>query len=306
VSALLGPNGAGKTTTIAILSTLLAPDAGRAVVQGHDVVREAAQVRYEIGLSGQFAAVDEGLTGWENLDLFGRLHHLDRPTARRRADELIERFGLGEVARRPVKGYSGGTRRRLDVAASLVAAPPVLFLDEPTTGLDPASRSAVWELIGDLVRGGTTVLLTTQYLEEADRLSDSVVVIDHGRVIARGTVDELKERVGGWRLELVVRDPADLPRAVEALRAVGLDAEPDVQEKRGYLGMPVTRPPEVLGAVVDKLAEAGVAVEGLGIGRPTLDDAFLMLTGHRTGEGADAPPGAPPEPVTASTRGQDR
>ncbi|MCW2499249.1 MAG: transporter [Frankiales bacterium] len=279
VLGLLGPNGAGKTTVVRILTTLLEPDEGSAHVAGIDVRADPKGVRARIGLSGQYAAVDEYLTGFENLDMIGRLYKLGRTTSRARARELLERFELDEAADRPVKGYSGGMRRRLDLAGALVAEPRVLFLDEPTTGLDPRSRTGMWEVIRELVRGGTTLLLTTQYLEEADRLADDIVVIDKGRAIAHGTADELKLQVGGERVELVLLDPADLEsaRAVLAKVAVG---EVVVEQDRRALSAPVSGGAADLRTVLTGLARASVEVTDVGLRRPTLDDVFLNLTGH--------------------------
>ena len=278
VLGLLGPNGAGKTTAVRILTTLLKPDAGTARVAGFDVVHDATRLREQIGLAGQYAAVDENLTGEENLTMVGRLYGAKRPAAKQRAQELLARFDLDEEAgKRPVKTYSGGMRRRLDLAAALVAHPPVLFLDEPTTGLDPRSRLALWGTIEGLVADGTTVLLTTQYLDEADRLADTIAVIDHGRVIADGTSDELKDRVGGERLEIELADVAQAQAAVEALAALS-DERPAIEE--GIVKLSVR---ERTGAIVDavrRLDEAGVGVEDLALRRPTLDDVFLTLTGH--------------------------
>ncbi|TDD96707.1 ATP-binding cassette domain-containing protein [Actinomadura rubrisoli] len=280
VLALLGPNGAGKTTTVRVLTTLLRPDAGRAVVAGCDVVREAARLRSHIGVSGQYAAVDEHLTGAENLEMVGRLYHLGARRSKKRARELLERFDLTEAGDRPVKGYSGGMRRRIDLAAALVADPPVLFLDEPSTGLDPRARSQLWDVISGLVKGGTTLLLTTQYMEEADRLADQIVVVDQGRAIARGTADELKERIGGNRIELSVADRGQLAKAREALAWLAVGAiETDAEGLQ--VTVPVTDGPESLRLALGRLAEQGVTVRDAGLRRPTLDDVYLTLTGHR-------------------------
>src|ERR687893_1443566 len=290
VLGLLGPNGAGKTTAVRILTTLLAPDAGRAEVVGLDVVKQAEELRSRIGLTGQYAAVDEYLTGRENLEMVGRLYHLPKNQARKRADELLEGFDLVEAASRLVKTYSGGMRRRLDLAASLVFSPPVLFLDEPTTGLDPRSRLAMWEIIGELVSGGTTLLLTTQYLDEADRLADRIAVVDTGKVIAEGTADELKARVGGERLELVVSEDKSLAAAARVLaryaqREDGVRTDPG----RRQAGATVEGGARLLAAVVRDLDAAGVQVDDLGLRRPTLDDVFLALTGRAAEPSQDAP-----------------
>ena len=279
ILGLLGPNGAGKTTMVRILCTLLRPTSGRASVLGLDVVRDAAALRRRIALSGQFAAVDELLTGRENLVMVGQLYRIGGAAARRRADDLLERFELTAAANRIAKTYSGGMRRRLDLAASLVAQPEVLFLDEPTTGLDPRSRLGLWEIIRELVNEGTTLLLTTQYLEEADRLASTIAVIDGGRVIAEGTADDLKSRVGGDVLELRVVDAADLSRAAAALRDAGLEGEPTLDSTHGSLRLPVSGG-DVLARVVRTLDHQSIAVSELALHRPTLDDVFLALTGH--------------------------
>lgn len=290
VFGLLGPNGAGKTTLVRILTTLLAPDAGRARVLGLDVAREAERLRSVIGLAGQYAAVDENLTGRENLEMVGRLYHLSRAEAKRRAAEVLERFSLSEAAHRPAKTYSGGMRRRLDLGASLVGRPRVLFLDEPTTGLDPRSRLEMWALIKELVREGSTLLLTTQYLEEADELADRVAVIDHGRLIAEGTADELKARMASDVLEVVVADPAQLGEAARTLRPLGADA-PQLDEAAQRLTLPVADGAQSLVAAVRALDNAGVRLADLSLRRPSLDDVFLALTGQAApgGPEADAP-----------------
>ncbi|GGX30420.1 daunorubicin resistance protein DrrA family ABC transporter ATP-binding protein [Streptomyces malachitofuscus] len=277
VHAVLGPNGAGKTTLVRILATLLRPDAGRIEVAGHDVVREAYAVRLRIGLLGQHAALDEELGGRQNLELFGRLHHLGARRARARADELLERFDLSDTGSKAVKQYSGGMRRRLDLAASLITEPEVLFLDEPTTGLDPRGRAEVWDSVRSLVGGGTTVLLTTQYLEEADQLADRISVVDAGRVIADGTADELKAATGGDRIDVVLRDAGHLGAAV-ALLPVPKDAV-TVDTDRRLLSAPVTDRMAALTGVVRALQEAGIEAEDIALRRPTLDEVFLHLTG---------------------------
>jgi ABC-2 type transport system ATP-binding protein len=291
VLGLLGPNGAGKTTAVRVLTTLLRPDAGRATVAGLDVVEQPEEVRRRIGLSGQYAAVDETLTGYENLEMIGRLYRLGRRRAQTRARELLERFTLSDAADRPVKTYSGGMRRRLDLAGSLVAEPSVLFLDEPTTGLDPRSRVTMWEVIRELVSQGTTLLLTTQYLEEADRLADEIVVIDQGRAIARGDADALKAEVGGERIELIVRDAdrVDEARAILTRVAVG---QVVVDGQGTGLTAPVQGGPDTLMQVLRELDAAGLTLLDVGLRRPTLDDVFLALTGQptdiATGDGAGA------------------
>jgi ABC-2 type transport system ATP-binding protein len=287
VCGLLGPNGAGKTTMVRILTTLLKPDAGRATVAGFDVVKQAVQVRYRIGLAGQYAAVDELLTGKANLEMVGRLYHIPAKQARARAVELLDRFELSDAANRVAKTYSGGMRRRLDLAAALVAAPPVLFLDEPTTGLDPRSRNDVWRVIGELVADGTTVLLTTQYLEEADRLADKIVVIDSGEVVASGTAAELKATVGGERIDVVIAGMDRLADAAAALRRAA-EAEPSVEPDDRKITVPARGGAATLTAAVRELDAAGIAVEDIALRRPTLDDVFLRITGHRA-EGSDEP-----------------
>jgi ABC-2 type transport system ATP-binding protein len=283
VLGLLGPNGAGKTTAVRILTTLLAPDGGRAWVAGLDVVREAAAVRGRIGLTGQYTAVDEHLTGRENLRMFGRLYGLSRGAAERRAEELLDRFDLLAAGDRQAKTYSGGMRRRLDLAASLIVSPPVLFLDEPTTGLDPRSRLAMWELIGELVAAGTTLLLTTQYLEEADELADRIAVIDAGRVIAEGTSQELKRDVGGERIELTLADGERLGEAEGILRRhCRREVRVDVEAR--LLTAPTDDGAGGLARVVHELHAEAVELEDVGLRRPTLDDVFLALTGHGAGK----------------------
>ncbi|WP_328651926.1 ATP-binding cassette domain-containing protein [Micromonospora sp. NBC_00330] len=280
VHGLLGPNGAGKTTAVRILTTLLRFDTGRATVAGYDVARRPDEVRARIGLTGQYAAVDEILSGRQNLELFGRLFRLGRREARRRAGELLERFGLDEAASRSAGEYSGGMRRRLDLAASLIRTPRVLFLDEPTTGLDPRSRNQVWDLVRGLVADGTTVLLTTQYLEEADQLADRISVIDAGRVVAEGSPDELKAMTGGDRIEVVVRDAVELSQAARLVAPI-CGAEPELDPEVRRLSVPVVDRVAGLVDVVRALDDAGIAVEDIGLRRATLDEAFLHLTGHR-------------------------
>ena len=301
VFGLLGPNGAGKTTLVRILSTLLVPDAGRAEILGHDVVREPLAVRELLGLTGQFAAVDEILTGRENLEMFGRLFNLSRDEARRRAAELLERFELADAADRQARTYSGGMRRRLDLASSLLTRPRVLFLDEPTTGLDPRSRNEIWAAVRELQREGTTLLLTTQYLEEADELADRIAVIDHGRVIAEGTGSELKDRVGGQLLELELADAGERDRASAVLAAVGC-GKPEPDERPDRLTMPAPRDGlELIAEAAAELRRAGVRVSDLGLRRPTLDDVFLQLTGAPASEN-----GGRPTPVGAESTTRSR
>jgi len=281
VLALLGPNGAGKTTLVRILTTLLKPDSGTARVLGFDVVRDAGRLRQRIGLAGQYAAVDENLTGLENLTMVGRLYGAARKAAKARGEELLEQFDLVDAGGRPAKTYSGGMRRRLDLAAALVANPPAVFLDEPTTGLDPRARLGMWEVIETLVAGGTTMLLTTQYLDEADRLANQIAVIDHGRMIAEGTSDQLKDRVGGERLEVQLEDAADLPAAVRALAS--MSDEPLVPDGT-VVGLSVREHRGAIMEAVRRLGDEGVAVDDLALRRPTLDDVFLKLTGHAAEE----------------------
>ncbi|MET9353891.1 ATP-binding cassette domain-containing protein [Streptomyces sp. NPDC006617] len=281
VHGVLGPNGAGKTTLVRILSTLLRPDAGRVEVAGHDVVAEAYAVRLRIGLLGQHAALDEELGGRQNLEMFGRLHHLGARRARARADELLARFDLTDTGRKPVSAYSGGMRRRLDLAASLITEPEVLFLDEPTTGLDPRGRAEVWDSVRSLAGAGTTVLLTTQYLEEADQLADRISVVDAGRVVADGTADELKAATGGDRVDVVLRDAGQLGAAVALLPLTGVRVDTD----RRLLSAPVTDRMAALSGVVRALEEAGIEAEDVALRRPTLDEVFLHLT-DRTKEAA--------------------
>ena len=300
VVGLLGPNGSGKTTTVRILATLLSADGGSAQVGGHDVATAPSAVREVIGLTGQYAAVDEYLTGRENLELFGRLFHLGKKQAAQRADELLHRFDLSEAADRGIKGYSGGMRRRLDLAASLIGHPQVLFLDEPTTGLDPRSRIGMWSVISELVQDGTTVLLTTQYLEEADQLAQRIVVLDHGRVIAGGTADELKSQVGGDRIEVVVGHGFDLAAAASTLGRV-LNSEVAVEDVERKLVASVSTGSAAIIAAVRALDESKIAIDDIALRRPTLDDVFLSLTGHVAADEAQ-----PASPATRGRKGKKR
>jgi ABC-2 type transport system ATP-binding protein len=299
ILGVLGPNGAGKTTTVRILTTLLRPDAGRAFIDGVDVVADPRRARARIGLTGQYAAVDERLTGFENLQLVGRMFHLRTKEARRRARGLLERFGLDDAGDRVVKGYSGGMRRRLDIAMSLIAEPSVLFLDEPTTGLDPRSRLEMWDVIDGLVADGTTTLLTTQYLDEAERLADDIAVIDHGTVIARGTAAELKSRSGGERVQITVQDRSDLARVPALLGDFLLgNSGGTVDAAESMVTVPVTSSDGIVPAVVRALDAAQIGVSDVVVRRPTLDDVFLELTGHRAAEPDDGD-GPAVEPVGA-------
>jgi ABC-2 type transport system ATP-binding protein len=290
VLGLLGPNGAGKTTAVRVLTTLIQPDSGRAEVAGLDVLKHPNEVRRSIGLSGQFAAVDEYLTGRENLQMVGQLYQLSARDAKARAGELLDRFNLADAADRTAKTYSGGMRRRLDLAAALVVSPPVMFMDEPTTGLDPRNRQQLWEVIQELVAGGTTLLLTTQYLEEADHLADTICVVDHGRVIARGTSDQLKAQTGGEVVELVVHEREHVAVAEELLRNLG-DGEPIFTEHTRKLSVPAAGGAKLLAEIIRELDSQGVEIDDIGLRRPTLDDVFLSLTG-RTAEDEGAAGGA--------------
>jgi len=292
VKALLGPNGAGKTTVVKMLTTLIRPDAGTAFLDGIDVVQNPKAVRRIIGVSGQYAAVDENLTGFENLEMVGRLYHLGGAAARRRAQELIELFELTAAGNRPVKGFSGGMRRRIDLAGALVINPKVLFLDEPTTGLDPRSRIALWDVIKKLVADGTTVLLTTQYLEEADQLADDIVVIDDGTVIAEGTSDQLKAQIGGHRLEVALVDAGDSGAARGILMRHGV-GEATVSTDGRAVDVAVNDGPQALQHVLAELGAAGIELHDAGMRRPTLDDVFLKLTGHKADLSQDEDPDAP-------------
>ena len=288
ILGLLGPNGAGKTTAVRILTTLLRPDSGRAEVAGIDVLRHPNEVRRKIGVAGQNATLDEVLTGRENLEMIGRLFRLSASEARSRAAGLLERFALPEIADRVTKTYSGGERRRLDLAGALVAEPPVLFLDEPTTGLDPRGRLAMWDLIGDLAKGGTTVLMTTQYLEEADLLADDIAVLDHGKLIARGTALELKQRTGGERLEILVTNEGQVSAAAAALGKLS-GQEPFVDSGARHVSVPVSSHGGMLTQAIRELDAAGVEVDDIGFRRPTLDEVFLALTGKPAGDGTSVP-----------------
>ena len=293
VLSVLGPNGAGKTTCVRILATLLRPDSGHAMVGGIDVIKHPEKVREVIGLSGQYAAVDEILTGWDNLVMFGQLYHLGKKEAIARADELLERFSLTESAKRPIKTYSGGMRRRLDLAASLIVKPKVLFLDEPTTGLDPRGRQEMWSVIEELVKGGVTLLLTTQYLEEADQLADEIAVIDHGKVIARGTSDALKKQVGGERLEIVV-EAHNIAKAMEVVANISGN-KATLDEGLRMISAPVSTGATALIETLRSLDSAGIHPLDVGLKRPSLDDVFLSLTGHAAEE-------IPVEEVTTGRR----
>ncbi|WP_165906291.1 ATP-binding cassette domain-containing protein [Streptomyces sp. Z26] len=310
VLGLLGPNGAGKTTAVRVLTTLLRPDGGRAVVAGVDVLKHPNEVRRSIGLSGQFAAVDEYLTGRENLRMVGRLHQLSARDAKKRAATLLERFHLTDAADRTAKTYSGGMRRRLDLAAALVVSPPVMFMDEPTTGLDPRNRQELWSVIEELVAGGTTLLLTTQYLEEADRLAHDIAVVDHGRVIARGTSDQLKARTGGERVEVVVHERALLPTAEEVLRGFGEGGGSRVEEHTRRITVPVTGGAKLLAEIIRELDARSVEIDDIGLRRPTLDDVFLSLTGHAAaterGAGTGAGGGDPGTGARTGTGAESR
>lgn len=285
VLALLGPNGAGKTTLIRIMTTLLRPDKGKVEIAGYDVARNTQAVRCMIGLAGQYAAVDEELTGRENLHMIGRLYHLDGATVRSRANKLLKRFSLTNAANRPVRTYSGGMRRRLDIAASLLMKPPVLFLDEPTSGLDPRSRKGLWNVIRKLVEGGTTVLLTTQYMEEADHLADTICVIDNGRIVARGTSDELKARSGGDVLQITVADHSQLEQVRQVIVPLS-EKEPQIDTVLGQVSLPVVNGTHVLVDAVRSLDEHSIEIADIALRRPTLDDVFLALTGEKVSEKA--------------------
>ncbi|WP_327353801.1 ATP-binding cassette domain-containing protein [Streptomyces sp. NBC_01304] len=300
VLGLLGPNGAGKTTTVRCLTTLLTPDSGKAIVAGIDVLKHPNRVRRSIGLSGQFAAVDEYLTGRENLQMVGQLYQMSAKDAKKRAGELLDQFNLADAADRPSKTYSGGMRRRLDLAAALVVRPPVMFMDEPTTGLDPRNRQQLWEVIKQLVGGGTTLLLTTQYLEEADHLAHDICVVDHGRVIARGTSDQLKAQTGGERVEVVVHERDHVATAAGILRGFAKDgSEPAVEDHTRKLTVPVTGGAKLLAEVIRDLDAQGIEIDDIGLRRPTLDDVFISLTGHAAEDAKEEGE----EPEDAKTKG---
>jgi ABC-2 type transport system ATP-binding protein len=306
VLGLLGPNGAGKTTAVRVLTTLIRPDRGSAVVAGIDVLKHPDAVRRVIGLSGQFAAVDEYLTGRENLRMVGQLYQMSTRDAKTRADALLERFNLGEAADRIAKTYSGGMRRRLDLAAALVVSPPVMFMDEPTTGLDPRNRQQLWEVIQELVAGGTTLLLTTQYLEEADHLAHDIAVVDHGRVIARGTSDQLKARTGGERVEVVVHTPEHVVVADEVLRGFG-KGETKIEEHTRKVTVPVSGGAKLLAEVIRELDTRGIEIDDIALRRPTLDDVFISLTGHAAeAEEREGPPAQDSGPGGQGASGQER
>ncbi|NKY40722.1 ATP-binding cassette domain-containing protein [Cellulomonas septica] len=298
VYGVLGPNGAGKTTTIRMLATLLRPDAGTARIFGHDVAREPHVVRQLIGVTGQYASVDETLSATENLVLFSRLHGLSRPAARAKSADLLERFGLTEAANKPLRNFSGGMRRRLDLAASLIAQPPLIFLDEPTTGLDPRTRAQMWDTIRELVATGSTVLLTTQYLDEADQLADRIAVIDRGRVVAEGTADELKSAVGTQSLQLRLADPGQVLAAAATIRD-RFRVEPTVSPEAARLTLPLDDPAAVTDLLV-LLRERGLAVDELSMQKPSLDEVFLTLTGHPAEASDDADPSAPEHAADAA------
>ncbi|MGW0661247.1 ATP-binding cassette domain-containing protein [Streptodolium elevatio] len=305
VLGLLGPNGAGKTTTVRVLTTLLTPDSGHATVAGFDVVKQPNQVRRSIGLSGQFAAVDEYLTGRENLQMVGELYQMSAKDSKARAVDLLEWFNLADAADRPAKTYSGGMRRRLDLAAALVVRPPVMFMDEPTTGLDPRNRLALWEVIQDLVADGTTLLLTTQYLEEADHLAHDIMVVDHGKVIARGTADQLKAQTGGERVEVVVHDRELIGTATEVLRGFSRD-DVAIDQHTRRLTIPVQGGAKLLAEVIRELDQRGVEIDDIGLRRPTLDDVFISLTGHHAEDADDNGDGGDDEGGDAGRRTADK